>query len=59
LPANTYTSKNHPADAQKGETRSAEFLAKNPFHCCPTLETGGEEHTVWESNAVLRYLQTL
>jgi glutathione S-transferase len=41
-------------DVQKGETRTPEFIKKNPFHCCPTLEDG--DLIVWESNAILRYV---
>lgn len=44
---------NKSLDPMKGETRTPEFLAKNPFHCCPTLEDG--DFVLWESNSVLRY----
>jgi len=38
-----------------GKTRTPEFIAMNPCHCCPTLEF--EDGTsMWESNAVMRYL---
>jgi len=41
-------------DAMKGETRTPEFMAKNPYHCCPTLEEEGM--VLWESNAILRHM---
>lgn len=44
----------HAMDMTKGETRAPEFVAKNPFHCCPTLEEGG--FVLWETHAVMRYL---
>jgi len=43
-----------PLDAMKGETRTPEFLAINPFHCCPCLVEG--DFSVWESNTVMRYI---
>jgi glutathione S-transferase len=39
-----------------GKTRSPEFLAINPCHCCPTLEFDGSDGAMWESNAIMRYL---
>ena len=37
-----------------GKTRTPEFIAMNPCHCCPALEF--EDGTsMWESCAVLRY----
>jgi glutathione S-transferase len=41
-------------DFLKEEASSPEFLAKNPFGVCPTLEEGG--HVLWESHTILRYL---
>jgi len=43
-------------DAMKGETHTPEYLALNPFHCCPTLQEG--DFLVWESNSVMRYIAT-
>jgi len=43
-------------DPRKGETRSPEFVAKNPFHCCPTIEDHATGAVIWESNAVLRFI---
>lgn len=43
-----------PLDLRKGDTRTPEFLAKNPFHCLPTLEDGSV--VIWESHAIMRYL---
>ena len=37
-----------------GKTRTEEFMAFNPMHCCPTVKDG--DHAVWESNVCLRYL---
>jgi len=45
-----------PLDPRKGETRSPEFVAKNPYHCCPTIEDRASGTVVWESNAVLRFI---
>jgi glutathione S-transferase len=39
-----------------GATRTPEFLAMNPCHCCPTLELENDGNAIWESNAILRYL---
>ncbi len=44
-----------PIDILKGETQSAEFLAKNPNGKIPVLEL--EDGTfLWESNAILNFL---
>lgn len=43
-----------PLDVMQGETRTPEFLAKNPYHGCPTLGDG--DFHLWESNAILRYM---
>ena len=43
-----------PFDPRIGETRSAEFLAKNPNGRIPTLEEDG--FVLWESPAILKYL---
>lgn len=37
-----------------GKTRSEEFIAMNPCHCCPTLEYGGGKGAIWESCACMR-----
>jgi glutathione S-transferase len=42
-------------DILKGETRTAEFLARNPNGKIPVLETDSGEF-LWESNAILFYL---
>lgn len=42
-------------DSTKGETRTPEFLARNPKGKVPLLETGGGEYLP-ESNAILCYL---
>ena len=42
-------------DVLKGETRSAEFLAKNPNGKIPLLELE-DGSFLWESNAILNYL---
>lgn len=39
-----------------GKTRSDEFIAMNPCHCCPTLEFGGDKGAIWESCACMRTL---
>ncbi|MGC2409121.1 MAG: glutathione S-transferase family protein [Methyloceanibacter sp.] len=41
-------------DPRIGETRSAEYLAKNPNGRVPTLEEDG--FVLWESPAILKYL---
>lgn len=41
-------------DLTKGETRTAEFLARNPFGQLPVIEDGGV--TLADSNAILVYL---
>jgi glutathione S-transferase len=41
-------------DPRIGETRSADFLAKNPNGKVPTLEEDG--FVLWESPAILKYL---
>ena len=41
-------------DPRKGETRSPEYLAKNPNGRVPVLEEDG--FVLWESPAILRYL---
>jgi glutathione S-transferase len=43
-----------PVDLTKGEQRSSEFLALNPFGRVPVLTDG--DLTLWESNAILAYL---
>jgi glutathione S-transferase len=43
-----------PLDPRIGETRSAEYLAKNPNGRIPTLEEDG--FVLWESPAILKYL---
>jgi glutathione S-transferase len=42
------------ADPRKGETRSADYLAKNPNGRVPTIEEDG--FCLWESLAILKYL---
>jgi glutathione S-transferase len=37
-----------------GKTRTEEFIAMNPCHCCPTLEFGGDKGVMWESCACMR-----
>jgi glutathione S-transferase len=41
-------------DPRKGETRSKDYLAKNPNGRVPTLEEDG--FVLWESPAILKYL---
>jgi glutathione S-transferase len=41
-------------DPRTGETRSADYLAKNPNGKIPTLEEDG--FILWESSAILKYL---
>src|SRR6185437_10574265 len=41
-------------DPRTGETRSADYLAKNPNGKIPTLEEDG--FILWESPAILKYL---
>ena len=41
-------------DPRKGETRSSDYLAKNPNGRVPTLEEDG--FVLWESPAILKYL---
>ncbi len=41
-------------DPRTGETRSADYLAKNPNGKIPTLKEDG--FILWESSAILKYL---
>lgn len=41
-------------DLMKGEQKTADFVAKNPFGQVPVLEDG--DLTLWDSNAILIYL---
>jgi glutathione S-transferase len=43
-----------PRDPRIGETRSSDYLAKNPNGRIPTLEEDG--FVLWESPAILKYL---
>lgn len=38
-----------------GKTRTEEFMAFNPCHCCPTIQMDDGD-AIWESNTVMRYL---
>ncbi|KAL7517990.1 hypothetical protein ACHAWX_002858 [Stephanocyclus meneghinianus] len=38
-----------------GKTRTPEFIAMNPSHCCPTLQFA-DDSAIWESSAVMRCL---
>jgi glutathione S-transferase len=44
-----------PVDIDKGETRTADFLARNPNGRIPTLQLDDGTY-LWESNAILWYL---
>jgi len=44
-------------DILKGETRTAEFVRKNPNHKLPLLELENDRYLA-ESNAILNYLAT-
>ena len=44
-----------PIDIMKGETRSSEFLARNPFGQIPVVEFADGRHLA-QSNAIVRYL---
>ena len=44
-----------PIDIMKGETRSPEFLARNPFGQIPVVELADRRHLA-QSNAIVRYL---
>ena len=44
-----------PIDIMKGETRSPEFLAHNPFGQIPVVEFADGRHLA-QSNAIVRYL---
>jgi glutathione S-transferase len=46
-----------PVDVMSGETRTADFLAKNPNGKIPVLELD-DGRMLWESNAILNYLAT-
>jgi glutathione S-transferase len=46
-----------PVDVMAGETRTAEFLAKNPNGRVPVLELD-DGRMLWESNAIIDYLAT-
>eukprot|EP01062_Namystynia_karyoxenos_P019129 TRINITY_DN1716_c0_g1_i1.p2 TRINITY_DN1716_c0_g1~~TRINITY_DN1716_c0_g1_i1.p2 ORF type:complete len:419 (+),score=75.44 TRINITY_DN1716_c0_g1_i1:90-1259(+) len=41
-------------DITKGESKTPEFLAKNPMHCIPSFEDG--DLFIWESASILRYI---
>ncbi|XP_039273215.1 glutathione S-transferase 1-like [Styela clava] len=45
-----------PLDLFKGETRTPEFQAINPFHTLPTYVDG--DFKLWESRAIMAYLVT-
>ena len=46
-----------PVDVMTGETRTGEFLAKNPNGKVPVLELD-DGRMLWESNAIIDYLAT-
>lgn len=39
-----------------GKTRTPEYMAFNPCHCCPCIELEDGNDAIWESNTVMRYL---
>ena len=43
-------------DLAKGETRTPEFLAMNPYHTVPTLKDEENGVVLYESGAILQYL---